>query len=72
MPLDFEKATALRQTTPITRRQDRIDGKCSTPTVSARSEFTGITDHRLTIAQFREFLAREKAVPHSIEDTLEG
>ena len=28
--------------------------------------------HRLTIAQFREFLAREKAVPHPIEDSLDG
>jgi hypothetical protein len=31
-----------------------------------------LRDHRLTIAQFREFLAREKAVQHSIEDTLDG
>jgi hypothetical protein len=31
-----------------------------------------LRDHRLTIAQFREFLAREKAVPHSIEDSLDG
>ena len=28
-------------------------------------------DHRWTIAQFREFLAWEKAVPHSVEDSLE-
>ena len=28
-----------------------------------------LRDHRLTIAQFQEFLAREKAVPHPIEDS---
>jgi hypothetical protein len=31
-----------------------------------------LRDHRLTIAQFQEFLAREKAVPHPIEDCLDG
>src|SRR5262249_12558180 len=39
-PLEFGKATAPRQAMPATRLQKRIDGKCSTPTVSARSEFT--------------------------------
>ena len=31
-----------------------------------------LRDHRWTIAQFREFLAWEKAVPHSVDDSLEG
>jgi hypothetical protein len=31
-----------------------------------------LRDHRWTIAQFREFLAWEKAVPLSVEDSLEG
>jgi hypothetical protein len=31
-----------------------------------------LRDHRWTIVQFREFLAREKAAQHSIEDSLEG
>ena len=31
-----------------------------------------LRDHRLTIAQFQQFLAREKAVPHPIEDCLYG
>jgi hypothetical protein len=31
-----------------------------------------LRDHRLTIAQFQEFLAGEKAVPHPIEDCLDG
>jgi hypothetical protein len=31
-----------------------------------------LRDHRWTIAQFREFLAREKADRHAIEDSLDG
>ena len=31
-----------------------------------------LRDHRSTIAQFRAFLTREKAVQHSIEDSLDG
>jgi hypothetical protein len=31
-----------------------------------------LRDHRWKIIQFREFLAREKAVQHSIEDSLDG
>ena len=31
-----------------------------------------LRDHRWTIVQFREFLAREKAVPHPSEDCLDG
>jgi len=31
-----------------------------------------LRDHRATLAQFQEFLAREKAIPHPIEDSLDG
>jgi len=39
----LEKGQRYGKTTTITRPWGRIDGKCSTPTVSARSEFTGTT-----------------------------
>jgi hypothetical protein len=37
------KQTAWRRAMPITPRSGRIDGKCATPTVSARFEFARST-----------------------------
>src|SRR5260370_7516582 len=39
----FEKQTTWRRAMPITPRSGGIDGKCATPTISARSEFARST-----------------------------
>jgi hypothetical protein len=42
--------------------------RCPHPMQAWRVE-RWLRDHRATLAQFQEFLAREKAVPHPIEDS---